>query len=108
MDKQYILFTKVKQKADGAVGVLDSRFQLAKGKRGLKTLTGQMDAFIERVKSGYGDKASEEAPVIAFSYLHELHPQKDGTLSIRQGDYMCEKHLRLPPFPEKGPQQDEK
>lgn len=108
MDKVYIRSTKIKQKTGETVDTLHSQFKLAKGKRGFNTLSKQMDAFIEQVKTEYGEKATEDTPVIAFSYLHELHRQKDGTLSIRENDYICEKHLRLPPFPGKEQEKDEK
>lgn len=108
MDKVYILKTKIKQKSGDAVGTLHRQIEVAKGKRGLKTLTRQMDAFIGKVKAEYGEKATEDAPVVAFSYLLELHPQKDGTLLIHENDYICEKHLRMPLFPEKGQGKNEK
>ena len=107
MDKVYILKTKIKQKSGEMIHILDSQFKLAKGKRGFDTLAKQMDAFIGQVKSEY-ETATEDTPVIAFSYIYELHPQKDGTLSIRENEYICEKHLRMPLFPEKEQEKDEK
>lgn len=99
MDKLYVLKTTVRQKSGGEIHLLEKSFFPARGERGCQALAARLDAFVGDIIARYGETASENAPLIALAYLCELRPQKDGTLVSVGGDYIAERHVRVPDFP---------